>query len=173
MGAYRRRVAALQGSGPYTMFVPQGHDKVRLVGPGGVEVIVQFPAATAETADASLFTPEVQDRINRWRQYDPASPAPVFAERLVREFGYEVQQPPKSGAELRFVVAVPGKGAATLWMNTTGLHSIAAQQTDFAARLQGAQKKEDNRVVFLFNSSSFDFELIVTRFKEWAEKKIY
>ncbi|MDX3656146.1 hypothetical protein PV646_02395 [Streptomyces sp. ID05-26A] len=136
-------------------------------------MIVQFRAVSTETADAPLFTTEVRDRINRWRQYDPASPAPDLAERLVREFGYEVQQPPKSGAELRFIFAKPGKGAATLWMNTTGIHSIAAPQTEFAARLQGAQKKEDNRVVFLFDSEDFDFDLIATRFAEWASKEIY
>ncbi|KJK44431.1 hypothetical protein UK23_29460 [Lentzea aerocolonigenes] len=136
-------------------------------------MIVQFPAASTGAADAPLFTSEVQARIDRWRQYDPASPAPVFAERLVSEFGYEVQQPPKSGAELRFVFAKPGKGAATLWMNTTGIHSIAAPQAEFAARLQGAQKKEDNRVVFLFDSDGFDFDLVATRFAEWAAKEIY
>lgn len=136
-------------------------------------MIVQFLPASTETADAPLFTPEVEARINRWRQYYPASPAPEFAERLVSEFGYEVQQPPKSGAELRFVFAKPGKGAATLWMNTTGIHSIAAPQAEFAVGLQGSLKREDNRVVFPFENDGFDFELIARRFAEWAEKKTY
>lgn len=159
--------------GQFTVVLPQGCTTVRIVRPeDGMETIVQFPTLPPGNSEVPLFTPAVLARIDRWREYDRSSPAPKLAEMMVRELGYEVMQPPKSGAELRFVIGTD-KGAATLWMNTTSIVSIAAPQTEFAARLAGAHRKAEGRVAFPFTDPKFDGRLIANRFKEWAAGEIH
>lgn len=152
----------------FTVTLPKGCTTVKLVRPDdGMEAVVEFPPiASAAEPQVPPLLPEVLDRLNRFLKYDPATHAKRVADGMVGEFGFQAMEPSKKNTDLRFVY-VGTKGTATLWMNTTGLFSIAAGQTEFASTVHGGQPKPDGRVAFPFGA--VEGLEVAAAFKKWAD----
>jgi hypothetical protein len=153
---------------PFAIVLPEGCNEVTIIRPeDGSETHLRFPPIAARDTPRAVLDPEVDKMLDRYKAYDPITPArEVLVDHMLGKLGYVTMPLPKTGTAIRLLISTP-KGSATLYMDSSGLTSVNSQQTKFALTLPGAVDKGNNRVKFPFAST--DAPKIAAAFKEWAE----